>query len=46
MKKKLSLFLLITIIAIFMAACGSNSSTEEKSNASAQPKETERNRQN
>ena len=42
MKKKLSLFLLITIIAIFMAACGSNSSTEEKSNASAEPKETEK----
>ena len=43
MKKKLSLFLLVTIIAIFMAACGSNSSTEEKSNASAEPKETEEN---
>ena len=41
MKKKLSLFLLITIIAIFMAACGSNSATEEKSNASTEPKETE-----
>lgn len=40
MKKKLSLFLLITIIAVFMAACGSNSSTEEKSNESAEPKET------
>ena len=40
MKKKLSLFLLITILAIFMAACGSNSSTEEKSNTSEQPKET------
>ncbi len=41
MKKKLSLFLLITILAIFMAACGSNPSSEEKSNASAEPKETE-----
>ena len=40
MKKKLSLFLLITIIAIFMAACGSNSSTEEKSNASTETKDT------
>jgi iron complex transport system substrate-binding protein len=41
MKKKLSIFLLITIIAIFMAACGSNRSSEEKSNASTEPKETE-----
>ena len=41
MKKKLSIFLLITIIAIFMAACGSNSSSEEKSNASTEPNETE-----
>ena len=41
MKKKLSLFLLITILAIFMAACGADNAKKEETNGASKAEKTE-----